>query len=57
MRVEDSKQTLIKHGGEILSNIDSEPFRALMGPVYDQFVTPELKPYLAKIDRIGEQGT
>jgi tripartite ATP-independent transporter DctP family solute receptor len=56
-RVEDSKQTLIKHGGEILTDIDSEPFRALMGPVYDQFVTPELKPYLAKIDRIGEQGT
>lgn len=56
-RVEESKQTLIDFGGEILSNIDSEPFRALMGPVYDQFVTPELKPYLTKIDRIGEQGT
>lgn len=56
-RVESSKQTLIEHGGEILSNIDSEPFRALMGPVYEQFVTPELKPYLTEIDRIGEQGT
>ena len=56
-RVEESKKTLIEFGGNILSDIDSEPFRALMGPVYEQFVTPELEPYLAKIDRIAEQGT
>jgi len=56
-RVEKSKQTLIDNGGEILSDIDSAPFRALMGPVYDQFVTPELKPFLAEIDRIAEQGS
>lgn len=53
-RVEDSKATLLESGGEILSDIDTEPFRALMGPVYEQFVTPELKPYLAEIDRIAE---
>ena len=56
-RVEESKKTLIDFGGSILSDIDSEPFRALMGPVYEQFVTPELEPFLAKIDRIAEQGT
>ena len=56
-RVEDSKKTLIESGGEILSDIDSAPFRALMGPVYEQFVTPQLEPYLKKIDRIAEQGT
>lgn len=54
--VEKSKQTLIESGGEILSNINSEPFRELMAPVYEQFVTDELKPYLTKIDNIGEQG-
>lgn len=53
-RVEVSKQTLIDNGGTILTDIDSEPFRALMGPVYEQFVTPELEPFLAKIDRIAE---
>ena len=56
-RVEDSKKTLLESGGQILSDIDSGPFRALMEPVYEQFVTPELKPYLTKIDRIAEQGT
>lgn len=53
-RVEQSKQTLIDSGGEILSNIDTEPFRSRMGPVYEQFVTPELEPYLSKIDRLAE---
>ena len=56
-RVEDSKKTLIESGGEILSDIDSGPFRDLMKPVYEQFVTPQLEPYLKKIDRIEEQGT
>ena len=55
-RVEVSKKALIDSGGSILSDIDSEPFRALMGPVYEQFVTAELEPYLAKIERIAEQG-
>lgn len=55
--VEESKQALLKIGGEILSDIDSEPFRALMGPVYEQFVTPELQPYVTEIDRMGEQGS
>lgn len=55
-RVADSKRTLLESGGEILSGIDTDPFRALMGPVYEQFVTPELAPYLAEIDRIGEAG-
>lgn len=56
-RVEDSKKTLLKSGGEILSDFDTGPFRALMEPVYEQFVSPELKPYLTEIDRIAEQGT
>ena len=56
-RVEASKVTLRESGGEILTNIDTEPFRALMGPVYEQFVTPELKPYLTKIESIGEADT
>ncbi len=56
-RVEKSKKTLRDAGGMILSDIDSEPFRARMGPVYDQFVTPELQPYLTKINRVAEQGT
>jgi TRAP-type C4-dicarboxylate transport system substrate-binding protein len=55
--VEESKKALLKIGGEILTDIDSEPFRALMGPVYEQFVTPDLQPYVAEIDRMGEQGT
>ncbi len=55
-RVEEAKQTLIDNGGQILSNIDTDPFRDLMGPVYDQFVTPDLRQYLTEIDRIGEQG-
>jgi len=55
-RVEASKTTLIENGGQILSNIDSDPFRDLMGPVYEQFVTPDLKTYLAEIERIGEAG-
>ena len=55
-RVEDSKRTLLESGGEILSGIDTDPFRELMGPVYEQFVTPDLAPYLAEIDRIGEAG-
>ena len=55
-RVEAAKHTLIESGGEILSNIDSAPFRALMGPVYDQFVTAELKPYLSRIDDLAGEG-
>ncbi|MEC7290558.1 MAG: TRAP transporter substrate-binding protein, partial [Pseudomonadota bacterium] len=39
-RVADSKRTLLESGGEILSGIDTDPFHALMGPVYEQFVTP-----------------
>jgi len=53
-RVENAKTALLESGGEILSDIDSEPFRALMGPVYEQFVTPELEPYIAEIDRLAE---
>ena len=56
-RVEDSKKTLVESGGEILTNINSQPFRDLMDPVYTQFVTDELRPYLTEIDRIGEQGS
>lgn len=55
-RVEDSKRTLLESGGEILTDIDTDPFRDLMGPVYEQFVTPDLAPFLAEIDRIGEAG-
>ncbi|MEP4052151.1 MAG: TRAP transporter substrate-binding protein [Litorimonas sp.] len=55
--VEDSKKALLASGGEILSDIDSGPFRALMGPVYEQFVTPELQSYVTRIDQMGEQGT
>ena len=55
-RVEAAKHTLIESGGKILSNIDSAPFRALMGPVYDQFVTAELKPYLSRIDDLAGEG-
>lgn len=55
-RVEASKKTLIDSGGQILSDIDTDPFRDLMGPVYEKFVTPDLKPYLTEIDRIGEAG-
>ncbi len=56
-RVEESKQALLDNGGEILSDIDSGPFRDLMGPVYEKFVTPQLKPYLTEIDRIAEMGS
>ncbi|MEM9233775.1 MAG: TRAP transporter substrate-binding protein DctP, partial [Pseudomonadota bacterium] len=56
-RVADSKATLLASGGEILSDIDTEPFRDLMGPVYEQFVTPELEPFLAEIDRMAEAET
>lgn len=52
-RVESSRETLLTSGGDILSDIDPEPFRALMAPVYEQFVTPELKPFVDEIDRIG----
>lgn len=55
--VEKSKNALLERGGEILSDIDSAPFRDLMGPVYEKFVTPELEPYLAEIDRIAEEGS
>lgn len=55
-RVEDSKAALLESGGEILSDIDTEPFRLLMEPVYEQFVTPDLEPYLTEIDRIAEAG-
>ncbi|WP_199564532.1 TRAP transporter substrate-binding protein [Parvularcula marina] len=53
-RVADSKAALLASGGEMLSDINTEPFRELMGPVYEQFVTPELKPYLEEIERIAE---
>lgn len=55
-RVADAKKTLLESGGSILSDIDTDPFRDLMGPVYEQFVTPDLAPYLEEIDRIGEAG-
>ena len=55
-RVEDKKRALLESGGEILSGIDTDPFRDLMGPVYEQFVTPDLAPLLEEIDRIGEAG-
>jgi len=55
-RVEQSKKTLLDNGGEILSDIDSGPFRDLMKPVYEKFVTADLEPYLREIDRIAETG-
>ncbi|MEM9837634.1 MAG: TRAP transporter substrate-binding protein [Pseudomonadota bacterium] len=51
--VANAKKTLVESGGEITSNIDTEPFRALMQPVYDRFVTPELAPYLQQIDQVA----
>lgn len=56
-RVENAKTALLESGGEILSDIDSAPFRDLMGPVYERFVTPELEPYVAEIDRLAEAGS
>ena len=53
--VEVSKTALLESGGETLSDIDIEPFRALMDPVYEQFVTPDLAPYLERINAIAEQ--
>jgi TRAP-type C4-dicarboxylate transport system substrate-binding protein len=55
--VEKSKKALLDRGGEILSDIDSAPFRDLMAPVYEKFVTPLLKPYLTEIDRVAEEGS
>ena len=55
--VEASKKTLLDNGGEILSDIDTDAFRALMSPVYERFVTPDLQPYVTEIDRMGEHGT
>ncbi|MCI5044319.1 MAG: TRAP transporter substrate-binding protein [Aquisalinus sp.] len=55
-RVAAAKETLLESGGEILSDIDTEPFRRLMGPVYEKFVTPDLEPYLEKIDQVAEAG-
>ncbi|MEO0817850.1 MAG: TRAP transporter substrate-binding protein [Pseudomonadota bacterium] len=56
-RVENSKQALLESGGEILSDIDTAPFRERMGAVYEQFVTPELQPFMDEIDRLAETGT
>jgi len=55
-KVEESKQTLLDSGGKIFSDIDTGPFRALMAPVYEKFVTAELEPYMAKIDKVAETG-
>jgi len=55
-RVEGAKKAHIESGGTILSDIDSAPFRDLMRPVYEQFVTSDIKPYVEAVDRIGEQG-
>ena len=54
-KVEESKVALLESGGEILSDIDTAPFRARMDPVYEQFVTPELKPYVDRINAMAEQ--
>ena len=56
-RVEDSKKALLDNGGEILSDIDIAPFKALMGPVYEKFMSPELQAYVTKIDQIAETGS
>ena len=55
-RVESAKQALLDSGGEILSGIDIDPFKARMAPVYEKFVTPDLKPYVARIDALAETG-
>lgn len=56
-RVDAAKTALLESGGEILSDIDTAPFRDLMGPVYDQFVSPELEPFVDEINRLAEAGT
>lgn len=56
-RVEQSKKTHLESGGKILSDIDTAPFRDRMTPVYEQFVSPDIAPYLAEIDRIAEAGS
>lgn len=56
-RVEESKKTLIESGGEILTDIDTDPFRDLMGPIYDEFVTDDMKPFMTEIQRLGEAGS
>ncbi|MEM1380203.1 MAG: TRAP transporter substrate-binding protein [Pseudomonadota bacterium] len=49
--VADAKATLIASGGTITSDIDPAPFRDRMQPIYDHFVTDDLKPFLAQINR------
>ncbi|MEM1390773.1 MAG: TRAP transporter substrate-binding protein [Pseudomonadota bacterium] len=56
-RVEDSKRVHLESGGQILSDIDTAPFRDRMAPVYEQFVTPDIEPYLAKIDSLAGLGS
>lgn len=52
--VAEAKQTLLDSGGEILTDINSQPFRDRMAPVYEKYVTPELQPFLTKIDELAE---
>ena len=56
-RVATSKKTLLDNGGQILSDIDITPFKVRMAPVYEKFVTADLKPYVAQIDQIAKTGS
>ena len=56
-RVAASKKTLLDNGGQILSDIDITPFKVRMAPVYEKFVTADLKPYVAQIDQIAKTGS
>lgn len=49
--VANAKKALVASGGNITSGIDTDPFRMLMEPVYERFVTPELAPFLRQIDQ------
>ncbi|MEO0714771.1 MAG: TRAP transporter substrate-binding protein [Pseudomonadota bacterium] len=54
-RVTEAKQALLDIDGEILSDIDSAPFRDRMEPVYERFVTPDIQPLLDEVNRLAEQ--
>ena len=51
-RVDASRETVIANGNEIIEGVDKQPFIDAMQPVYDRFVTDELRPLVDRIQAL-----
>ena len=51
-RVDASRETVTANGNQIIEDVDKQPFIDAMQPVYDRFVTDDLRPLVDRIQAL-----